>query len=240
MISFFKKKICPPGSFYGGYVIVKFLGEGRFGICYLVELNGRQYVLKEIKPKIMKRQEYKILLEKEILASINHPSIPKIFDIIKNGRTYAYIMEYKKGKTLEDMIFNDMYKFNQREIYKIGIEIINIMQYLHERNIVHRDIRIPNVIIDKNRISLVDFGLARHVDNIKYKFYDDFSYFGHLLLYLYYSSFVKKSRIKKPWYEELELSHRQINFLKKLFDLNGGYKSIYGIKEEFLKLYSMS
>ncbi|WP_446897116.1 serine/threonine protein kinase [Clostridium sp. LBM24168] len=237
MISFFKKKICPPGSFYGGYVVVKFLGEGRFGICYLVELDGRQYVLKEIKPKMVKRQGNKILLENKILASINHPSIPRIFDMVKNNTTYAYIMEFKKGKTLEDMLFNDMYKFNRREIYKIGIKTINIMQYLHERNIVHRDIRIPNIIIDGDRVNLVDFGLARQVDNVKYKFYDDFLYFGHLLLYLHYSSFVKKSRIKKPWYEELELSCHEINFIKKLFDLSGGYKNIYDIKKEFLKLY---
>jgi serine/threonine-protein kinase len=210
------------------------LGEGRFGICYLVKAGENAYVLKQIKPKIMRKNTEKIIFEEKILSSVDYPAIPHMVDTIKNSNIYAYVMEYKKGKTLEEIIFGDMHRFTRHEIQKIGIEIINTISYLHERNIVHRDIRVPNVIVQGNSVYLVDFGLARFADGKKYRFSDDFSGIGHLLLHLYYSSFTKKSRKSKPWYEELELTVSELKFLKKLLALGDEYKNIFDIKRDFL------
>jgi serine/threonine-protein kinase len=236
MIAFFKSNIHPPGYLLGGYRIIKFIGEGRFGICYLVELNGSRYVLKQIKAKAVKKYKNKVLFEEQILSTVNHSLIPRIVDTIKNNNTFAYILEYKKGKTIEEMIFRDMYKFNRNEIYTIGIQLIDIMKYLHKRYIVHRDIRIPNVILNKRNVYLIDFGLARFVDNEKYIFSDDFLYFGHFLLHLYYSSFVKISKRSKPWYKELKLSCKEMNLLKRLLGINIVYESIYELESDFLGL----
>lgn len=126
-----------------------------------------------------------------MLSNIDHPSIPKIIDIIKNNNIYAYILEYKSGKTIEAMIFEENHVFTPNEIYKVGIKLINIIKYLHERSIVHRDIRVPNVIINEEEVYLIDFGLSRLVNNERYIPSVDFYYFGHLLLHLYYSSFKK-------------------------------------------------
>lgn len=234
MIPFFKKKIYPPGVSIGGYKITRFLGEGRFGICYLVEAGGNSYVLKQIKPKIMRKSTEKTIFEEKILSYLDYPAIPYMVDTIKNSDIYAYVMEYKNGKTLEEMIFGDMHIFTRREIQKIGADIINTIAYLHERNIVHRDIRVPNVIVQEHNVCLVDFGLARFADGNKYRFSDDFSGIGHLLLHLYYSSFTKKFRKSKPWYEELELTSSELKFLKKLLALGDEYKSIFDIKRDFL------
>ncbi|MCH4201110.1 MAG: protein kinase [Clostridium tyrobutyricum] len=236
MISFFSRKKYPSGFLIDGYKIIRLLGEGRFGICYLVDLDGKQYVLKEIKPKAIKKNDKKVVFEEKILLSIDNVAIPKIIDTIKNGTTYAYILEYKSGKTIEDMIFGDKHRFTNCEIYKIGIKLIDIMKYLHRRNIVHRDIRVPNVIVDKDSVYLVDFGLARLIDNKKYAPYEDFLYFGHLLLHLYYSSFIKINKKSKPWYEELELSSTELKFLKKLLGLDEEYENIYAIEKDFLAL----
>lgn len=78
----------------------------------------------------MKKSGKKIILEQEILLSINHPSIPKLIDTIKNDNIYAYILELKKGKTIEDMLFGDNHIFTPDEIYKIGIKIISIIKYM--------------------------------------------------------------------------------------------------------------
>lgn len=236
MSLFFSKKKYPSGFLIDGYKVIRSIGEGRFGICYLVDLDGRQYVLKEIKPKVIKRNSKKIMFEQEILSSIDNPAIPKIIDTIKKDNIYAYILEYKSGKTIEHMIFGDKHKFSNCEIYKIGIKLIDIMKYIHERNIVHRDIRVPNIIVDKDHVYLVDFGLARFIDNKKYAPYEDFLYFGHLLLHLYYSSFIKTNKKSKPWYEELELSSIELKFLKKLLGLDEEYESIYEIEKDFLAL----
>jgi serine/threonine-protein kinase len=236
MIPIFKTKIYSPDSLIGSYRVIKLIGEGRFGVCYLVDLYGKQYVLKEIKPKTIKKSGNKIIFEQEILSSIDYPSIPKIVDTIKNKNIYAYILEYKNGKTIEDMIFGDNHIFTPVEIYEVGLKIIGIIKYLHERNIVHRDIRVPNVIIDEEDVYLIDFGLARLINNERYTPSVDFAYLGHLLLHLYYSSFQKNSKKSEPWYNELKLSLGEMNFLKKLLGLDNAYKSIYEVERDFMEL----
>lgn len=237
MIPIFRRKIYPPGFLIDRYKVIRLIGEGRFGICYLVNLDNKQYVLKKIKPKAIKKSGNKIFFEEKILSSINHSSIPKIVDTIKNDNIYAYILEYKNGKTIEEMIFGDNHIFTPAEIYKVGIKIIGIIRYLHERNIVHRDIRVPNVIIDDDDVYLIDFGLARLVNNERYVPSVDFSYLGHLLIHLHYSSFKKNSLKSKPWYDELELEEKEIVFLKKLIGIQERYENIIDVEHDFYHLF---
>lgn len=236
MIQLFRRKIHSPDCLIGRYRVIKLIGEGRFGVCYLVGLDGKKYVLKEIKPKTIKKSGNKIIFEQEILSAIDHPSIPKIVDTIKDDNIYAYILEYKSGKTIEDMLFGDNHIFTATEIYKVGIKVIGIIKYLHERSIVHRDIRVPNVIIEEEEVYLIDFGLARLINNERYTPSMDFAYLGHLLLHLYYSSFKKTNKKSEPWYNELELSLSEMNFLKRLLGLDDIYQSIYDVEKDFLKL----
>lgn len=128
MISFFKQKVYEPGHLVGKYKIIRLMGEGRFGICYLVESNSKQYIFKELKLKAIKKIGKKVTFEKKILSSINHPSIPRIIETIKNDNIYAYTLEYKDGKAIEDMLFKDNHTFTSAKIYKIGIKIINIIK----------------------------------------------------------------------------------------------------------------
>lgn len=230
------KKQYKLGNSIDGYKVVKFIGEGRFGRCYLVNSQDNLYILKEIKPKAIKKSGKKIIFEEEILSSINHPMVPRFIDSIKNAKIYAYILEYKYGKTIEEMIFGYDYKFSNGEIYNIGIKLIDIMKYLHGKNIVHRDIRIPNVILNGQEVYLIDFGLARFINNEKYNIYDDFLYLGHLLIHLYYSSFVKTSNKLRPWYEELKISHKELYFLKRLIGIEKEYNDIYELERDFLEL----
>lgn len=236
IIPFLKRKVFKPGTLVGKYKIVRLIGEGRFGLCYLVKLNGREYVLKVIKSKAIKKSGSKIIFEEEILSSINNSLIPKIVDTIKNDKIYAYILEYKNGKTIEDMIFGDKHIFTSDEIYKIGIKVIEIIKYLHKNNIVHRDIRVPNVIINEDEVYLIDFGLARIINDDRYIPSVDFLYLGHLLIHLHYSSFKKTNRKSKPWYDELELSKGEFNFLKRLLGIDEVYKDIYEVERDFINL----
>jgi len=75
------------------------------------------------------------------------------------------VLEQKPGFTVETMLFKQKYIFKKSEIFNIGSQLIAIIKYLHEKEIVHRDLRIPNVLINNNKVSLVDFGLARWVDD---------------------------------------------------------------------------
>ena len=88
-------------------------------------------------------------------------------------------------------ILKELWKrFSRDEIYEIAIKLLDLVEILHNKNIVHRDIRLPNVIIrSNNELALIDFGLARYVDDKKYMKKEDYWYIGDFLIHLYYSSY---------------------------------------------------
>ncbi len=138
---------------------------------------------------MLKKIGSKVIYEQEILKNINHNCIPKFIKTLQFEKFFGYVLEYKEGKTFEEIICEDEYVFKREEIYDICIQIIEILKYLHKSGIVHRDIRIPNTIYYKKKVNLVDFGLARWINNKRYTENVDFSYLGDFLLHLYYTSF---------------------------------------------------
>ncbi|KMT21872.1 serine/threonine protein kinase [Clostridium cylindrosporum] len=232
----FFRKLLKKDSIINGYKILDFIGEGRFGRCYLVEKDSRKYILKELKRKYLKKKPNTVPHEREILMSLGHPNIPKLVDFIKSPKIYGYILEYIEGKTAEDIIFGDNQKFSYSEIYNIGLKLLSILEYVHGKNIVHRDIRIPNVIINGEDVYLIDFGLARYQSN-RYHFSDDFSRIGDFLLYLYYSNYEVTSKKSQPWYNELSLNEDEMIFLKKLMGFLPTYEDISSVKNDFIHIY---
>ena len=221
----------------GKYKILSLIGEGRYGVCYLADYKGENVVIKHMKSPIFKKNKDKNFYEANILHKINHKNIPKLLDIINEKNFYGLVLEKKEGATVEEMLFKQKCRFNKKEIFGIGEQLIEILVYLHSIGIVHKDIRIPNVIIDDGDVSLIDFGLARWADEKNYKRDIDFSYLGDFLLYLYYSSFKKESFINRPWYEELNLNNEEKQFIKKLFKMEGDFESINEIKKDFNAIF---
>ncbi len=82
--------------------------------------------------------------------------------IISYGRKKAFfVMEYMPGKNFEDYIFSDGHVYTEREVFKILYEILEIVSVFHSKGIIHRDLRIPNILMKENEISIIDFGLAK-------------------------------------------------------------------------------
>lgn len=226
-----------PGQYLESFKIVKVIGEGRFGICYLIADDKNLHILKQLKKKMYHVNPQKIYYEEKILKSLKHEAIPRFIRKIENRDLAGYILEYKQGITLEAMIFDQRHVFTRDEIYYIGKQLINILNYLHGEGVVHRDIRVPNVLFNGNSIYLVDFGSARWIDNKKYKADIDFSYFGDLLIHLYYTSFTDKPYKDKAWYEELALNSKELAFLKKLMGIEKRYKSINEVEIDFEEVF---
>ncbi len=76
-------------------------------------------------------------------------------------------MEFMEGKTFEQLIFEEGKQFSEPEAFKLGSELLEIIEYLHQRNIIHRDIRIPNIMWDGQKIKVIDLGLAKEVTKNK-------------------------------------------------------------------------
>lgn len=234
---FVREKKYEPTEQIAGYTIEEIIGEGRFGFCYRVSRNGELFVLKQLKKRMLKKSGTKVKFEEDILKNLQHKSIPRFIERVKLYDSYGFVLEYKEGKTFEDIIYLDHYKFTRKEIFNIGIQLLNIIKYLHSKGVVHRDIRVPNTLYDGQNVNLVDFGLARLINNEKYMTDMDFAFLGDFLLHLYYSDFEYGGGKKLPWYEELTLVDQELCFLKRLLGVEERFKDIRQVENEFYKVF---
>jgi len=102
--------------------------------------------------------------EANILATLNHPAIPKIYDFFeKNDRAYL-VMEYINGRDLE-AILSRTKSLPIDKIIEWGIDLCDVLQYLHNHQpepIIFRDMKPANIMIDSlGKVRLIDFGIAK-------------------------------------------------------------------------------
>lgn len=230
------------GKQIGQYTLKKLVGEGRYGACFFAESDsGDRVVIKKFKPSMFKKNAEKNAYEAVILSKLSDKRIPELLGVINQKDFYGFVLEFKNGYTVKDMLFKQNYRFTSEEFYSIGTQLISIIKYLHADGVVHRDIRIPNVLIDNGAVYLVDFGLSRWRDGKEYEFSSDYSYLGDFLLYILYSSYEKPIGQKRSaWYNELPLTAEQKLFLKKLLGQENVYKNIIDIENDFERFFEVA
>lgn len=101
--------------------------------------------------------------EANILATLSHPAIPKIFDFFdQNNRAYL-VMEYINGSDLED-ILKKTKELPMEKILEWAADLCDVLDYLHNQPepIIFRDVKPSNIMIDHHgRVRLIDFGIAK-------------------------------------------------------------------------------
>ncbi len=248
------EKNLPNGSVIDSrYEIVQFLGRGSYGSSYLVydSIEQKKAVLKFLRlhRRLNKSGRTAFEYEQKLLKEINQPYFPRFFEKGEyNGKPF-FTMEYVNGKTFEQLIFEEGITYSETEAFQMGYELLQIIEWLHHQGIVHRDIRIPNVMLDQNCLRLIDFGLARrfdrkqlpqvHLDYIKRAIspVSDFYALGHFLLFLLYSTYeVKEKQREKSWEEELSLSLQAKRVIRKLLAIEDSYQSCSEIAKDFLHI----
>lgn len=229
------------GEKVNSYSILKLLGEGRYGIAYLaVNDNDEKCVVKQLKQEILKQSREKLFYEEKILLHLDDTRFPKFISKFKDEFREGYLLEYIEGINLYHLIAKNQYQFSRDKIYQVGSQLLEILELLHKNYIVHRDIRLPNVILkENNELALIDFGLARYLDNERYEKQIDYYYFGDFLIYLYYSSFKETDSEERPWYEELDLNDEEMKFIKKLMGIEEPYGNIDEMKKQLEKIKNM-
>ena len=221
----------------GDYKIEKRLGGGRYGVCYLSrDLSGKQVVLKRFRPKTFRENADDNYHEAVILSGLSHPAVPELLGVLNIRQGYFFILEYKPGDTLKDLLFREKTEFSDDQILRIGSQLLDILTYIHSRSVVHGDLSISNVTDDGEHVSLLDFGLARYMDGISITPDQDHACFGNLLLYLLYSRYHGKKF--GAWYQELDLPAAQELFLKRLLGLGQKYTSTPEVRKAFLEVFS--
>lgn len=222
----------------GEYTIINEIGEGRYGIAYLAEDDNKEnVVVKQLKKDMLKETRKKLFYEKKILQSLDYPGFPNFIGKFKDRYREGYILEYIEGRDFEDLVVKDRIRFTKEDIYRIAGQLLDLIEILHDNSIVHRDIRLPNVIVKRNmELALIDFGLARFIDSKEHVPQIDYWYFGDFLIHLYYTNYESTNDEDKSWYEELDLSTNEEIFLKKLMGIEEEYDNIQQIKEQLRKI----
>ncbi|HEV2880013.1 MAG TPA: protein kinase [Pyrinomonadaceae bacterium] len=155
------------GQTLDGYEIVKLLGEGGMGEVYLAreaEL-GREVALKLVKrglgtADVLRRFRH----EEQILASLNHPHVARLFGggKTKEGLPY-FVMEYIEGQPLDK--FCDARQLPTAARLQLFRQVCAAVSYAHRHLVVHRDIKPSNILVTpEGEPKLLDFGIAKLLD----------------------------------------------------------------------------
>ena len=150
----------------GAYKLIKLIGTGGLGAVYEAErwLSGatQRVALKVLAPHAVDRHFVeRFHRERHILASLEHPNIPRLLDagLTENGQPFI-AMEYVQGKHLDEHC--DAHRLSIADRIRLFLDVCNAVAYAHRNLIVHLDLKPSNVLVSTDgQIKLLDFGTSK-------------------------------------------------------------------------------
>ncbi|HKA01759.1 MAG TPA: protein kinase [Candidatus Solibacter sp.] len=158
-----------PGDSFGAYRIVSLLGRGGMGTVYLAERADGE-IQQKVAVKLLRADCFRtasrdrFLTERQLLASLQHPSIVHVMDAghTDQGRPYL-VMEYVEGVPI-DAYASDIPDVRAR--LELFLRVCDGVAHAHRRLIIHRDLKPSNIIVDTaGHPKLLDFGIGRLLDD---------------------------------------------------------------------------
>ena len=153
------------GRKLGSFEITEMIGRGGMGVVYLARDTKlkRSVAIKSMPAKLKddSTSRTRFRREAELLASLNHPNIAVIHEIIEQEEGDSYlVLEYVPGQTLAQRIAHKPLKLE--EVLSIGQQVAEAVSAAHEKSIIHRDLKPGNIkITPEGKVKVLDFGLAK-------------------------------------------------------------------------------
>lgn len=158
------------GSILGNrYEIIEKIGSGGMAVVYKAHcrLLNRFVAIKVLRDELKDDKQFveKFRQEAQAAASLTHPNIVSVYDVGEENGIYYFVMEYIEGVTLKEII-NSKGALNWKLACEFAVGICSAIEHAHKNNIVHRDIKPHNIMINaEGNVKVTDFGIARAVSS---------------------------------------------------------------------------
>lgn len=156
------------------YEIQEIVGIGGMGSVYrardknfkAIRLVAIKEMISQVTDPLVRKNIFQIFeREANILATLRHPSIPRIYDYFTIGERAYLVLEFIHGKNLEQLLAETTGFFPEEQVLAWAVELCDVLDYLHSHKpepIIFRDIKPSNIMNTlQNHIALVDFGIAK-------------------------------------------------------------------------------
>ncbi len=152
----------------GQYQLLKKLGAGAAGEVYLAEhaILEQRYAVKVLHSQFADRPEFtkRFFREARLASRLIHPNIGRVITADRSSGHYYMVMEFIDGPSLESLV-RSQGALNARQAVRYIVKLLDALQYAHDQDMLHRDVKAANVLLDTSvdEPKLVDFGLVLDV-----------------------------------------------------------------------------
>lgn len=150
---------------FNNFEFIKEIGKGGFSSVdlYRDTESGNQYAIKKYLLCEVNQNNYmeNLKREHEILLQLEHPSVVKLYKTLNDETSFQFIMEYIRGKDLWE-VMREIGCFNKVHAQFTAACILTILQYIHGRGVIYRDLKPENLMVtEPGYFKLIDFGIAK-------------------------------------------------------------------------------
>jgi len=153
------------GDLLGDYRLEKLLGRGATGIVYLATqgATGQKVAVKVLHfdEKVCSGAATRFERERALLSEIHHPNVVRILDWAIEGGCSFIVMELLTGPTLRERLTRG--PIAGPDLVRFGSQLLGALGAIHKAGILHRDLTPSNLILEGDRLVVLDFGLAKLV-----------------------------------------------------------------------------